>query len=99
MNVLRFTDKDFAQRLAGLGQLSSLFDKQIEERTQTILEAVRTGGDNALLELTQRFDGAKLTIELLAVSAPELLDASLEADSELRKALGTAAMNIALFSR
>jgi histidinol dehydrogenase len=99
MNVIRHTDADFAGRLAQLTAPSSLFDPVIEERTRAILEAVRTGGDAALLELTERFDGAKLTVEQLKVSQAELLAASLKADESLRAAVALAGKNIENFCR
>jgi histidinol dehydrogenase len=41
----------------------------------------------ALVELTERFDGAKLTTEQLAVTQAELMAASLKADESLRAAV------------
>src|SRR5262249_4461866 len=99
MNILRFTDQEFTQRLQAVVHHSSLFDPVIEERTRTIVEAVRTRGDAALLELTERFDGAKLRADQLAISAPELLEASLQATPHLRTMISAAARNIELFSR
>jgi histidinol dehydrogenase len=99
MNVLRFNDPGFAVRLRALVSASSLFDPAIEERTRAILEAVRTRGDEALLEFTERFDGAKLSVDRLAVSAPEFLQASLTADESLRQAVAFAGRNIESFSR
>jgi histidinol dehydrogenase len=99
MNVLRHTDKDFTGQLRRLTSASSLFDKAIEERTRTILEAVYLRGDDALLEFTQRFDGATLKPEQMAVSTPEFLNASLQADPALRQAVAMAGKNIEYFSR
>jgi histidinol dehydrogenase len=99
MNVIRHTDADFAQRLGQLTAQSSLFDPVIEERTRAIVEAVKTRGDAAVLEFTERFDRAKLTAEQLAVTAPELLAASLRADESLRSAIAVAVKNIGMFSR
>ena len=99
MNVLRFSDKDYAARLGVLAQSSSLFDPVVEERTRAIVEAVRTRGDEALLEFTERFDKARLTAGQLAVTAPEFLHASLTAMPSLREAVATAQRNIELFSR
>ena len=99
MNVIRHTDADFAARLRQLAASSSLFDPVIEERARGIVEAVRTRRDAALLEFTERFDGAKLTADRLRVTAPELLDASLRADESLRAAVALADKNIAHFSR
>ena len=58
MNVLKFADKEFAARLTQLAAASSLFDPVVEERARGIIAAVRERGDAALLELTERFDGA-----------------------------------------
>jgi histidinol dehydrogenase len=99
MKIIRHTDVDFADRLRELTAPSSLFDPVIEERTRAIVDAVKTRGDEAVLEFTQRFDGATLTAEQLKVTQAELLNASLRADESLRKAVATAAKNIETFSR
>ena len=99
MNVIRHTDKNFAERLAALAAASSLFDPAIEERARGIVEAVRTRGDEALLEFTARFDGAQLTAEQLPVTQAELLAASLKADETLRAAVTEADKNITMFAR
>ena len=99
MNVLRFTDKDFKSRLEELAAHSSLFDPVIEERTRAIIEEVRARGDEALLELTERFDGASLAPDQLAVTTSEKFNASLIADRELRAAVDAAHKNIAKFSK
>src|SRR5947199_6706922 len=99
MNVIRFTDTNFASRLDEMAQASSLFDKAIEERARTIIDAVYIRGDAALLEFSERFDGAKLRAEQLQVTKAELFNASLKADQELRDAVALAAKNIESFSR
>src|SRR5882757_6814961 len=99
MNITRHTDADFAERLAQLTAPSSLFDPVIEERARAIVDAVRTRGDAALLELTERFDGAKLSADQLRVTQSELLAASLKADDSLRSAVAVAGKNIEAFSR
>ncbi len=99
MKVIRHTDANFAERLGQLTAPSSLFDPAIEERTRAILEAVRTRGDAALLEFTERFDGAGLTADRLQVTRVELLAASLKADASLRAAVRITGKNIGDFSR
>ena len=99
MRVIRYTDTDFQARLNELSAPSSLFDPIIEERTRAILDDVRHRGDDALLELTERFDGAKLVVEQLPVSQAELMTASLKADDSLRAAVSEAEKNIATFAR
>src|SRR5262245_35027800 len=99
MRVIRYTDADFADRLREVTAPSSLFDPVIEQRTRAILDDVRAQGDAALLELTERFDGAKLTAEQLAVTQAELMAASLKADESLRDAVVEAEANIAAFAK
>jgi histidinol dehydrogenase len=99
MKVIRHTDANFAAKLRGVTAASSLFDAEIEQRTRTILEAVKTRGDDALLELTEKFDDAKLAADRLAVTQAELFNASLAADELLRKAVAEAEKNIANFAK
>lgn len=61
-----------------------------------ILAAVREGGDEALAELTERFDGVRPT---LRVTPEEMASALADLDPELRSALESAAAGIADFHR
>jgi histidinol dehydrogenase len=99
MNIIRHTDAGFAKQLRALAAASSLFDPAIEQRTRAILDSVRTRGDEALLELTERFDGARLSAGQLPVTQAELVTASLKADESLRAAVAEAEKNIAAFAR
>ena len=99
MHIVRYTEPGFSTRLRELAAASSLFDPVIEQRTRAILDDVRERGDAALLELTERFDGASLTAEQLPVTQAELVTASLKADEQLRAAVADAAGNIAGFAR
>lgn len=99
MNVIRYTDPGFEKKLRQLTAASSLFDPEIEQRTRAILESVQTRGDAALLEFTERFDGAKLTVEQLPVTQAELVTASIKADDSLRAAVGESEHNVAQFAR
>ncbi len=99
MNVLRQSAPDFDTRLAALAASGSLFDPEVEQRARAIVDAVRARGDEALVEFTARFDGAKLSAGEFAVSAAELFQASLGTQTGLRDALKQAHHNIALFAR
>jgi histidinol dehydrogenase len=99
MKIIRHTDADFPERLRELTAPSSLFDPEIERRTRAILDAVQARGDAALLELTERFDGAKLNADQLRVTQAELMAASLKADESLRAAVAEAEKNIADFAK
>jgi histidinol dehydrogenase len=99
MKIVRHTDAKFAARLRELTASSNLFDAGIEERTRAILRDVYLHGDNALLELTEKFDGAKLSAGQLAVTRAELMAASLKADEPLRAAVAEAEKNISMFAK
>ena len=99
MKIVRHTDKNFTARLRELTADASLFDAEIEARTKAILHDVFVRGDDAVLEFTEKFDGAKLTAGQLAVTPAELFNASLAADESLRAAVAEAEKNIAGFAR
>lgn len=99
MHMIRHTNADYTKSLTHLLAPSSLFDTAIEDRTRALLEAVRTRGDQALVELTARFDHAQLTPEQLRLTRAELLAAALQADPDLRQAVQLAHRNIAAYSR
>src|SRR5450631_3665684 len=99
MKIARHTDKDFAARLREVSADSSLFDAEIEQRTKTILHDVFVRGDDAVLDFTEKFDGAKLTAGQLAVTQAELMAASLKADESLRAAVAEAEGNIVSFAK
>ena len=99
MKIIRCCDTHFAAKLREATAPSSLFDPEIERRTRAILDDVRLRGDAALVEFTEKFDGAKLAAGRLAVTQAELFNASLAADEPLRRALAEAEKNIAAFAR
>jgi len=99
MKIARHTDQDFSARLHEMSANASLFDPAIEERTRAILHEVALRGDEAVLEFTEKFDGAKLTAGQLAVTQAELFNASLAADHALRAAVAEAEKNIAGFAK
>ena len=99
MKIVRYTDQDFAAQIRQITAAGSLFNEEIERQTRDILQAVFIRGDDALLEFTGKFDGAKLSASQLAVTQAELLAASLKADGPLRRAVAEADKNIADFAK
>jgi histidinol dehydrogenase len=99
MNVLSHGEADFPAQLRRMLAPSSLFDPAIEEQTRVIVEAVRTRGDEALVELTERFQGARLTPGQFALSQAEFMAASLQADRSLRAAIAETAHNVEDFAK
>jgi len=99
VKIARHTDATFAAKLRELTAASSLFDEEIEQRARAILHDVYVRGDDAVLEFTERFDGAKLVADRLAVTQAEFFNASISADEPLRKAIAEAEKNIASFAK
>lgn len=99
MRVIRYADADFEDRLLEMTSATSLFDGEIERRSREIIDAVRTRGDQAILEFTQRFDGATLSTEHLCLSQSEFMEACLSVTPQMRKAVAEASKNIASFAR
>jgi histidinol dehydrogenase len=99
MNVISHRDADFARQLQRMLAPSSLFDPAIEAQTREIVESVRARGDSALVELTERFNGARLAPDQFAVTQAELMTASVQADKSLRAAIAETARNVEAFAK
>jgi histidinol dehydrogenase len=99
MKIVRHSDANFDAKLRKITAASSLFNVEIENRTRAILREVFVRGDDALLEFTEKFDGAKLSVEQLTVTQAEFFNASLKANESLRKTVAEAEKNIAVFAK
>jgi histidinol dehydrogenase len=99
MKIVRHTDKGFSAKIREASADSSLFDAEIEQRTKAILHDVFVRGDAAVLDFTEKFDGAKLSAGQLAVTQAEFMSASLKADESLRAAVNEAKKNIGAFAK
>jgi histidinol dehydrogenase len=99
VKIIRYSDKDFSEKLRAASSAADLFDEEIENRTRAIVREVALRGDDALLEFTERFDGAKLTADQLAVTSAELMTAFVKADDGLHDAVAQAEKNIASFAK
>lgn len=94
--IKRWDPQEFLQFL---GQRRSQFYPEIEAQVRTILERVRGEGDEALLDLTRRFDGADLREGGLKVTEAEYQAAEAQVTAEFRAALQVAVENITAFHR
>ena len=99
MKCLDYRTADFETQLAALEQ-SSLFDPAIESRTRDIVEAVHQRGDDALLEVTARFDGwSPASAADFRVTGAEWRDAEKSVSVEFKRAAKFALRNIEFFNR
>lgn len=69
------------------------------ERVSNILSEVKARGNQAVIDCTQKFDGANLTIETLRVSASEIEAAYSRVDEAFVKSIRVARDNITDFHR
>jgi histidinol dehydrogenase len=99
MNVVSHSDPDFGDQIDRLLAPASLFDPVIEQQTQSIIEAVRSRGDDAIAELTEHFNGPKLAPDQFAVTQAECLAASVQADASLRAAIAETRKNVEAFAK
>ena len=92
MRILRHSDADFSTALAALKRHAEAHP-QVRDTVAKVLHAVRTEGDSALLEFTERFGGPKLTAKQLRVTGKPHVDAA------TKEALATARANVLAFAR
>ena len=91
INRLAHTDTDFETRLQTILERSEGTDPAIEQATREIISDVRSRGDAALLEYTNRFDRRDASLEELEIQQSSLTAALDALAPELRAALEDAA--------
>lgn len=89
----------FEQDFAELVESRREAEQDVSAAVAAIIADVRARGDDALIELSARFDGVTLTPETLRVSPDEIAAAEAACDAALRDALGFAAARIEAYHR
>lgn len=87
---------DFDTRLAALTRWASVRDHAVEVSVREIIDAVRTSGDEAVIELTNRFDKRSVTT-MAELMIDDFSSMRKMIDSALDRALETAADRIRSF--
>ncbi|MFD2257758.1 histidinol dehydrogenase [Luteolibacter algae] len=93
MKILTYKDAEypaFAQSL----RRRAIPEDSVRDLVGEIISNVATNGDEALVELTQRFDGAALTREQLFISEEEFEAAEASVSAETREAVRRSLHNI-----
>lgn len=93
--LLNSQSSDFAERFSELLSAKREVSEDVDAAVRTIVEDVRGRGDDALIELTSRFDKLDLTPAQIRVSNDELDAAAAQVDDETREALQLAHERIA----
>ncbi|MBV2204114.1 histidinol dehydrogenase [Stutzerimonas degradans] len=95
---LNAADADFARHLDHLLSWESVSDDGVNARVLEIIQAVRTRGDAALVELTQRFDGLEVSGMADLILPRARLEQALERITpEQRRALELAAERVRIY--
>ena len=95
--VLRTEEAGFERAFDRLARRRDLRRGELESEVRALLDRVREGGDEALRDLTERFEGVRP--EPLEVSAAEWDEGVDAVDPADRAALGKAAMRVREFHR
>ncbi len=95
MRQLNTQDADFEQQLNSLLAFETVNDADLLQTVDDIIAQVRSGGDEIVLALTQRFDEHPATdIRKLELSKESLAEAFAQLEPEVKTALTTAATRI-----
>ena len=93
---LNSTDKSFAADFDALLNSRNQSEEDVAQKVKTIIADVRARGDDALVELTNKFDHANVTLETLRLKPAEL-EGSIPKDQYA--AIETAAFRIEAYHR
>jgi histidinol dehydrogenase len=94
---LKTADNNFADAFATLLAAKRGTEADVNETVTSILADVRARGDEAVIDLTRRFDGFELSAEGMAIGAEEIDAAMEQCEPELLTALELAASRISDF--
>ena len=97
MRLLKYSDASFASDFDALVNDGRGNDDDVRADVSSIINLVRTKGDTALIELTQKFDGFDLATEGWVIGIEQCQEALETLDPELRAALELAAQRIASY--
>lgn len=98
MKIIRHTDPDYPAAASALNRRAEASDA-VREVVSGVIKAVRERGDAAVLELVEKFDGARLTPAQMRVPQAELDAAWDAADATLKAALESSQRNVAAFAQ
>ena len=96
---LNTRDADFAEKFEELLFAKREVEEDVAAGAKRIIADVRARGDAALVELTNRYDRANVTVETLSLSAGEIGAAVIQVSAERLGAIETAAARIEAYHR
>jgi len=87
MKIFQYPSRAAEKRVTDTINRGLGFSKQDQEAVEAYLEDIKTRGDEALVEYTNRFDSKEVTIESIKVTPEELESASNNVDASFLTAL------------
>ncbi|MCP4671259.1 MAG: histidinol dehydrogenase [Desulfobacula sp.] len=97
MQIYQYPSKAAEKRVQDTIERGLGFSKEDYENVETFLKDVKTRGDEALVEYTNKFDSNKVTVESLKVSQKEFDRALKKVDASFLKALDRAVNQVKSF--
>jgi len=97
MKIYKYPSKAAEKRVQDAIERGLGFSKEDYENVETILENIKKGGDQALVEYTNKFDSQKVSIESLKVTKKEFNDAINKVDDSFLNALERSVSQVTSF--
>lgn len=97
MRIIRSSDKSFLKSLAALKRKSEPAP-HVEQTVREIIASIRSRGDAALIEYTEKFGGPKLKPSQLRVSEKEIGAAEARVPQEVKDAIAASRLNVHNFA-
>ncbi len=94
INLVRTGDPGCAALVKKISTRGETVPPEIEETVRQIIRDVRSGGDAALIDCTERYDSVRLSPEQLEISKEEIADAASLLSPQHRDTIVTAAARI-----
>lgn len=98
MRVISFRDRGYEKFVKSLNRRAEPIGA-VEDSVTGIIEEVRKRGDRALIDLTKKFDGVRLTAKSLFVSEAEFAEAESLVEARTKRAIAASRRNIHAFAK
>lgn len=97
--VINYSSPSGKRTLQEIKLAQQVRDTQLAAKVESIIDSVKSKGDDALVEFTRKFDKIPFTVKDLHLSTQELRSRAALASPELKKAIREAAKRIEVYHR
>jgi histidinol dehydrogenase len=99
LNLIRTTDPGYPALIRKISTRGEIIPHDVEETVRQIIQDVRTRGDAALIDWSQRYDPVRLLPEHLEIKREEITAAASQVDQAVRDTIAAAAARIQAYHR